>query len=147
MDVRDKDCRRRFIGALRVVEAAHAELAQKNIPVPFLPIVYRRANVDTTATQQQVATQRGGNEGKSVLARRDAIHVCIVKHILPVARRTYTHRKSGIYCTDGSAAVSVEVDALLTADPLLGKAGVKYYLQLTMYGGERVQRVLTSTCR
>jgi hypothetical protein len=115
MDVRAKDCQRRFIGALRVVEAAHAELARKNISGPFLPIVYRKANVDMTATQ------RGGNEGKSVLVHGDAIHACIVKHILPVARRTYTHRESGINWVDVSAAVSAHVDALLTADPPMGK--------------------------
>ena len=50
MDVRAKDCQRRFIGALRVVEAAHAELVRKNISGPFLPIVYRKANVDMTVT-------------------------------------------------------------------------------------------------
>lgn len=90
MDVRAEDCQHRFIGALRVVEAAYAELAQKNIPGPFLP-VYNKANVDMTVTPQC-----GGNEGKSVLMRGDAIHTCVIEHMLPVARRTYTHRESGI---------------------------------------------------
>ena len=120
-DVRAKDCQRRFIGALRVVEASHAELEQKNISGPFLPILYRKANVDMAATPQQAATQRGGNEGKSVLVRGDAIYACIVKHVLPVARRTYTHRESGINWMDVSAAVSAHVDALLTAEPPLSK--------------------------
>ena len=92
MTVRARECQCRFIGALRVVEATHAELARKNISGPFLPIVYRKVNVAMTATPQQAATQRGGNEGKSVLVRGDAIHACIVKHVLPFARRTYASR-------------------------------------------------------
>ena len=67
MDVRAKDCQRRFIGTLHVVEAAHEELARKSISRPFLPIVYREANVDMTVMPQEVAMQRGGNEGKSSL--------------------------------------------------------------------------------
>jgi len=121
-EVRAKDCQSRFIGALRNVETAHAELARKNIPGPFLPIVYRKANVDMTATPEQVATQRGGNAGKSVLLRGDAIHACVVKHILPVARQTWTRRKSGINWTDVCAAVSARVKALLRADPPMSKA-------------------------
>ena len=120
-DVRAKECQRRFICCLRVVESTHAELARKNIPGPYSPIVYRKANVAMTATPLQAATQRGGYEGKSVLLRGDAIHACVVKHILPAARRTYTHRESGINWMDVSAAVSAHVDALLTADPPLGK--------------------------
>jgi len=120
--VRVKECQRRFIVCLRGVETAHAELARKNIPGPFLPIVYRKANVDMTATPEQVATQRGGNAGKSVLMRGGAIHACVAKHILPVARTTWTHRESGIYWTDVCAAVSACVDALLTAVPPMGKA-------------------------
>jgi len=121
-EVRAKDCQSRLIGALRNVETAHAELARKNIPGPFLPIVYRKANVDMTATPEQVATQRGGNAGKSVLLRGDAIHACVVKHILPVARQTWTRRKSGINWTDVCAAVSARVKALLRADPPMSKA-------------------------
>jgi hypothetical protein len=83
--------------------------------------VYRKANVDMTATPEHAATQRGGNAGKSVLLRGDAIHACVAKHILPVAHRTWTHRESGIYWTDVCAAVSAHVDALLTADPPMGK--------------------------
>ena len=75
---------------LRDVQTAHAELARKNIPGPFLPIVYRKANVDMTATPEQAATQRGGNAGKSVLMRGDAIHACVAKHMLPVARHKWT---------------------------------------------------------
>ena len=74
-----------------------------------------------TATPEQAATQRGGNAGKSVLMRGDAIHACVAKHILPVARHKWTHRESGIYWTDVRAAVSARVDALLTADPPMGK--------------------------
>ena len=33
-----------------------------------------------TATPEQAATQRGGNAGKSVLMRGDAIHACVAKH-------------------------------------------------------------------
>jgi hypothetical protein len=121
-EVRAKECQRRFIVCLRGVETAHAELARKNITGPFLPIVYRKANVDMTATPEQAATQRGGNAGKSVLLCGDAIHACVAKHILPVARQTWTHRESGIYWTDVCAAVSERVDALLTADPPMGKA-------------------------
>ena len=106
---------------LRDVQTAHAELARKNIPGPFLPIVYRKANVDMTATPEQAATQRGGNAGKSVLMRGDAIHACVAKHMLPVARHKWTHRESGFYWTDVRAAVSARVDALLTADPPMGK--------------------------
>ena len=57
-----------------------------------------------------------------MLVRGDAIHACGVKHILPVARRTYTHRESGINWMDVSAAVSAHVDALLIAEPPLSKA-------------------------
>ena len=146
-DVRAKECQRRFICCLRVVESTHAELARKNIPGPYSPIVYRKANVAMTATPQQAATQRGGNEGKSVLVRGDAIHACVVKHILPVARRTYTHRESGINWMDVSTAVSAHVDALLTADPPLGKRIAICYLQLTMHGDGRAQRILTSSRR
>ena len=121
-EVRAKECQRRFMARLRDVQAAHAELARKNIPGPFLPIVYRKANVDMTATPEQAATQRGGNAGKSVLMRGDAIHACVAKHILPVARHKWTHRESGIYWTDVCAAVSARVDTLLTADPPMGKA-------------------------
>ena len=86
-EVRAEECQRRFIVCLLGVETAHAELARKNIPGPFLPIVYRKANVDMAATPEQAATQRGGNAGKSVLLRGDAIHACVTKHILPVARQ------------------------------------------------------------
>ena len=115
-DVRAKDCQRRCIGALCVVEAARAELAQ-NISGPFLPIVYRKANVDITATQQQAATQRGGNEGKSVLVREDAFHAYIDKYILPVARRTYTHHESGmqvVYSTKFCKTIVMNKQAVLT---------------------------------
>ena len=53
--------------------------------------------------------------------RGDAIYACVAKHILPVARHKWTHRESGIYWTDVSAAVSERVDALLTADPPMAK--------------------------
>ena len=119
--VRAKECQRRFMACLRDVQTAHAELARKNIPGPFLPIVYRKANVDMTATPEQAATQRGGNAGKSVLMRGDAIHACVVNHILPVARQAWMRRKSGIHWVDVSAAVSARVDALLTADPPMAK--------------------------
>jgi len=152
--IRKSSARRRMsepknanVVCLRVVESAHAELARKNIPGPYSPIVYRKANVAMTATPLQAATQRGGYEGKSVLVRGDAIHACVVKHILPVARRTYTHRESGINWMDVSAAVSAHVDALLTADPPLGKRIAICYLQLTMHGDGRAQRILTSSRR
>ena len=38
-DARAKECQRRFIGALRVVESAHEELARKNISGPYSPIL------------------------------------------------------------------------------------------------------------
>ena len=120
-EVRANECQRRFTACLRDVQTAHTELARKNIPGPFLPIVYRKANADMTATPEQAATQRGGNAGKSVLMRGDAIHACVAKHILPVARHKWTHRESGIYWTDVCAAVSARVDALLTTDPPMGK--------------------------
>ena len=57
-----------------------------------------------------------------MLVCADAIHACVVKRILPVARRTtYTRRESGINCVDVSAAVSAHVDALLIADPPMGE--------------------------
>lgn len=77
-------------------------------------------HVTLASASQQAATQRGENEVKSVLMRGDAIHACILKHILPVARRTYTLRESGNWM-DVSMAVSMKVDALLTAVPPTAK--------------------------
>ena len=121
---RQADCQSRFLNALRCIKNAHAELEQLGKAGPWIPIVYTRLakrskslGAPPAASPRQAHTQRGGDEGKSVLPRGDVVHAAIVKHIMPIATQTFRQNASGTNWSDTESAVNAHVDALMNQEP------------------------------